>query len=681
MRTRHLVLALLLTLQAAFGAGGPDGFGYYWESTQDPGDTLTFVWFDPAGHDTLNDWYPNVDDGWMRIALPFGFQYYGQNLDSITVCTNGFLESPVSLTDPLNKPLPFPTVPYLVALFWDDLDLTRGGSALRHDDPEARFTVLTWNNVVRYNSADTVSCQVVLYPDGSVRMNFRQAPNVATSSTIGIQGSSGKSRHYLEYCCDGLPRAHVISDSTSIRFFTRQLVHDVGVSNVQSPLGWIPCNSQCPVSALFKNFGTSSETFPVWASVFRTRPPRDTAFVRATVVTNLGPGDTATVLFGDWFVPPNPDSWYVEFGTGLEPDLYRGNDTLRGVTTSIPPRLGTILGSWGFPELGNGMNLAGITYFPDSARFYVAVLDPNRVVSFTPDTGAPELRPESFELQNFFGDDVVWGIASYDAPPSFWVTHASEYGPGCIAARYNLDGSFTGDTWGLGNVEPGVWFAGIDQGSPGSLLATAVGGTNRIYQLEPANRRIVRFLAGPTQSYRACSYLGDRSCFVLSGGWNQQAVARLDVNGYPVETAHLADLADLDVSWPQAPHPDSIVWAYATTNSYQNTIHRISVGRCWANIGIEEMPGPAGSGSHLTLRPNPVRCNSALSISLPPWDGVLSLWDPSGRLLRRSSASGGSRVIWRTTDSQGKGLAAGVYILTHSNPDANLSVKFVVTPR
>ncbi len=661
--------------------GGPDGFGYYWESTQDLGDTITFSWLDPNGHQLLTGWFPNPDDGWVRTDLPFRFPLYGDTLDSIVVCSNGFLEFPVTFTSYENLPLPVSYFPYLGALFWDDLSPGQSGAVRRFNDPQNRFTAITWLDMVRFNTSETLSCQVLLYANGDIRMNILRAPQTANSNTIGIQGHSGGNDHFLEYAHNGEPENHILVDSTSIRFFVRRLQHDVGVLRARTPCGWLPAHSQCPVAGVFKNYGTSIETFPVTTRLVRTRFPHDTVFSNTRTISELEPGDTIECYFGDWLVPPSPDSWFVLLRTDLSSDMFRRNDTLREIATTAPPALGTILGSWSFPELGDGMNLGGIAFRSDSNRFYLAVTDPNRVFSFSAAAPAPELRAESFELQNFFGDDIIWGIAWNPDQPGFWLTHVSAFGEGCIAARYEPDGTFAQDTWDLTSIESGVWFAGLDQAQFGTVFAVAVGGANHIYQLDPYSKGVVREMAEPIASYRACSYLGDHNCYLFTGGWNQHAVIRLDIDGTIIKTGPLAQLADLDIYQPDNPFPDSLVWAYATTSSYENTIHKLALGAVWTNIGLTSESGRPVPDAFLKVQPNPVRAGQTVHISGLPAHCDLSLWDAAGRLIKRERIPQGRTSDWSTTDSRGMNLPAGVYLLTLSDSTVKLSCKLVVTTR
>jgi len=659
------LLALAPFAQLFAFQGGPDGFGYYWESTQDPGDTIAFFWLDPSDHEVLTGWQPNPDDGWRRVGLPYRFPFYGDTLDSIVICSNGFLEHPSTFTSYENLELPCSQFQSLLAAFWDDLSPAQSGSVRRRDDPSARFTCITWDNVVRFNTNETLSCQMLLFASGDIRFNLLRAPRTKSSCTIGIQGRHGSDNHYLSYLFDGEPSHHVADDSMSVRFYVRRLDHDVAALRVTSPDAWLPASFQTPVSGTVRNLGSSVENFPVYCRVVHARWPYDTVFSRTKAVTALEPGQSRDCYFGDWLTPPAPDSWHVILKTGLASDQQPRNDTLRFATSSFAPGLGTILGSWSFPALGEGLNLAGITYCPDSNRFYVSLCDPNRVASFPADS-AQQLRVETFELQDFFGDDMVWGIAWDRSRPGFWLVHVSRYGTGCILAGYEADGGFSGDTWDLVPIEPDVWFAGIDQSGLGTLFATAVGGTNRIYEFDVEGRRVARFVPGSNMSWRACSFLGDHNSYLFSGGWNHNQVSSLTIDGRVTASAPLADLADLDIYTPVVPRPESLVWAYATTNSPDNTIHRIALGLTWAGVGIVEGEKPFDAGPELRVSPTVLVSGQPVRV-LP--SGPIALWDASGRLVLR-------RPCARTLDT--RGLAPGVYVLTVATQGANLSRRLVV---
>jgi len=88
---------------------------------------------------------------------------------------------------------------------------------------------------------------------------------------------------------------------------------------------------------------------------------------------------------------PSSRSFYKAVVIANEPsDPNRSNDTMvsRFRTYYL---FGDILGSWTFPTIGDGTgySFAGITYAPDSGRFYVVSMNPmGRVFSFNPSNPA-----------------------------------------------------------------------------------------------------------------------------------------------------------------------------------------------------------------------------------------------------------------------------------------------------
>jgi hypothetical protein len=198
----------------------PDGFGYVYESTQEP-DTVEFSWIDTTGSVRLTGWDPNPDDGTVELGLPFSFPFYGGALSDVSVSTNGFL-SRDDFAGSLGRPLPCAATSMLAAPYWDDLTLTAGGQVLARLEPDR--AVITWLGVPRLGSpADTLSFQVVLSAHGSLQFNFLRVPGGAQAGTIGIQDSFGNWAWYSEYAHQSIPSNHIITDSTSILYYRASL--------------------------------------------------------------------------------------------------------------------------------------------------------------------------------------------------------------------------------------------------------------------------------------------------------------------------------------------------------------------------------------------------------------------------------------------------------------------------
>jgi hypothetical protein len=193
----------------------PDGFGYVYESSQEP-DTLAFAWFEPAGGAVIDNWDPNPDEGTSRRRLPFKFNFYGDSTDRIYVCTNGYLQTSNSIAG-LNFPLPYDGITDLIAPFWDDLSLRDAGMVYENFTSEQ--AIYTWVDAARAQpDTGRLTFQVVIEHGGNVRFNYLKVAADATSSTVGIQGNDGSWNWDQEYVYNADPLKHVPTDSTSILF-------------------------------------------------------------------------------------------------------------------------------------------------------------------------------------------------------------------------------------------------------------------------------------------------------------------------------------------------------------------------------------------------------------------------------------------------------------------------------
>lgn len=191
----------------------PDGFGYIYESSQEQ-DSVTYNWIDPTGGTPLS----LADDAYAPITLPFDFPYYGQTLTTLNVCSNGFLSTSTA-TAYTNAALPQSTIPNFIGLFWDDLNPAGGGQVLVKNSPSNDYTVVAFVNVPPYSGTGTVTAQVVLDNQGRIRTTYQGVPSIVNSNTMGIQGMTGSSNWYLQYCFNGTPANHVPAASTTVLYY------------------------------------------------------------------------------------------------------------------------------------------------------------------------------------------------------------------------------------------------------------------------------------------------------------------------------------------------------------------------------------------------------------------------------------------------------------------------------
>lgn len=141
---------------------GPDDYGYLIYHHNDSADLApTFNYNDIAQEGTeviLNDegvaWNEDGLDGASRVvALPFTFRFYGQDYDTITVNSNGWIamgDQSLHIVG-MNTPIPAAQGPNaMVAVFWTDLynyySNSRFGHCYRYYDAAQHTLTIQWDN-------------------------------------------------------------------------------------------------------------------------------------------------------------------------------------------------------------------------------------------------------------------------------------------------------------------------------------------------------------------------------------------------------------------------------------------------------------------------------------------------------------------------------------------------------
>jgi hypothetical protein len=174
--------------------GGPDPFGYRWIDSDEPGGPA-FSWYDISTIGTpITGWSPSSDDGAVQIPLPFSFPFYGNSYSAVRVVTNGWIGFDLASTsvDYFNVAIPDVTEPNdALYAFWDDLDLSSGGSVhYYYDAANARF-IVQWTNVPHYSSGGPYTFQVMLYTSGKILYQYLTMNAPDNSATIGIENADG----------------------------------------------------------------------------------------------------------------------------------------------------------------------------------------------------------------------------------------------------------------------------------------------------------------------------------------------------------------------------------------------------------------------------------------------------------------------------------------------------------
>ncbi|MDC0480151.1 C25 family cysteine peptidase [Candidatus Marinimicrobia bacterium] len=229
---------------------GPDAYGYYIYDSGDIGYTIspTYNWVEVDSRyggsgthlSSLTDNGNNGDDV-ETISLPFTFKFYGQEYDEISVCSNGWLSmGESSLESFRNYRIPGVGGPSsMVAVFWDDLQLTNNGRVYTWYDANNNKFYIQWSRVRTYQNNSTETFQAVLMDplfygtptsDGEILLQYMEFNNTSYTSgstnhgnycTVGTEDQTMTMGLQYTFNDSYNPAAMELSNGTSLLITTR----------------------------------------------------------------------------------------------------------------------------------------------------------------------------------------------------------------------------------------------------------------------------------------------------------------------------------------------------------------------------------------------------------------------------------------------------------------------------
>jgi hypothetical protein len=264
---------------------GPDGYGYYCfdsfdlEYEQAP----TYDWVTFTGTQLNLPDYGDEEDCMVMVNLPFTFQYYGDDYNQISVCSNGFIAMGGSdIVQFRNKAIPSAIgPPAMIAGFWDDLKMISGGAVYKYEDSANNRFIIEYRNVKNDYGNANERFQIILYDpahyptptgDGVIVFQYQDVNDWDSSdnfSTVGITDYNHTTG--LEYVFSNIyPQAsHQLADGLAIKFTT-----DPGFTVMPSlALTFEPVNPpiEIPIgggsfefSVVAENIGSDPAAFDFW---------------------------------------------------------------------------------------------------------------------------------------------------------------------------------------------------------------------------------------------------------------------------------------------------------------------------------------------------------------------------------------------------------------------------------
>jgi hypothetical protein len=294
------------------------------------GDGEQFNWIDIRNLGTAIN-FPDPDQANSgMIDMGIDFYYFGQTYSRIAVSTDGWL----SFTDSTGAdgtPSEIPDVDgpaAMIALLWSDLQLETGHVYYYQDHEPGRF-------IVQYDSVEYVSrpgsqfgMEIIFDGiDHAIKMQYSYfTAGSAYEGTIGIENQTQDTG--LPYDNNGqigqTPQAGLAVT------FTYLPPHDIRALSIDQPSFLIYDGSTYDVITRLINAGANAESFEVTAS-------DDHGWSNTQLVSALASLDTATVVFPDWQISSQCDTFSLTVYSNLGEDLDRSNDTISVDLEATPP--------------------------------------------------------------------------------------------------------------------------------------------------------------------------------------------------------------------------------------------------------------------------------------------------------------------------------------------------------
>jgi hypothetical protein len=171
-----------------------DEFGYYWFDSNNPVGP-DYNWVDISSIGEAVNFNGNPDDGNSGpLDLGFGFSFYGNSFDRVSICSNGW----ASFTDSTSTSGNNTHIPYggnpnnLLAPFWTDLNPGAGGEVYYYTN-NSDSAIISWEGVYDNQQQGTFTFQIQLIAPDTVVYQYKvMEPNGGIDdASIGIENGSG----------------------------------------------------------------------------------------------------------------------------------------------------------------------------------------------------------------------------------------------------------------------------------------------------------------------------------------------------------------------------------------------------------------------------------------------------------------------------------------------------------
>ena len=181
-----------------------DELGYAWSSSSLASE-VQYSWEEVSNDAILLSFEAN-DQASGPFAIGFPFTFYGEVYDELIVNPNGWVGFSEDNDGWNNQSVFSDDSPHnAIFAFWDDLNPESSqdndvGSGNVYIDSNSDRCIIWYDNVSHWTSLNRVyDFQLVLYPDGSIKVNYREMTGDVDSGTIGIVNQDGTIGHQVVY--------------------------------------------------------------------------------------------------------------------------------------------------------------------------------------------------------------------------------------------------------------------------------------------------------------------------------------------------------------------------------------------------------------------------------------------------------------------------------------------------
>ncbi len=371
------------------GSGGPDGFGYRWVDSDEPGGPA-FSWVDITGVGTQAT--VTGDDALSgAVSIGFDFPFYGNAFNTVRIGTNGMLTFTGTSSPYSNQQLPNAGAPAnLLAPMWDDLDFGTTPRAYYYNDG-TRF-IVSYVNAPHYSSGGPYTFQVILYPSGEIRYQYLTLGSPTNSATVGIQNANGTAGTNVAF------NTTYLHDNLAIRMFAIPQWLTVTPTS-----GRIPAGGSQQVSVHFDASGLLGGIYNGEINVLSNDPDESPTVLAAQLHVTGAPDiavNPASLAFGTVFVGASPTRNLVVSNPGTDV-LTISNIASDDAYVTVAPS--------SFSLNPSGAQNVTVTYHPTAVASTNATLtissdDPDQPTITVPVTGeavpAPSFTtsPDSFSV-------------------------------------------------------------------------------------------------------------------------------------------------------------------------------------------------------------------------------------------------------------------------------------------